>query len=457
MKVLLLNHNTKVTCKKDQIPIITPPINLAYLAQSLIDAGHEVEIMDAYLLGLSIPDIVKRIKIYSPNLIGISLYSTDIAHTYNLSKEIKQNLPNIKIVLGGPHPTVMPTEIMKEFECVDFIIRGEGEKSIVDLANSLEKEKSLRHIKNISYRTKKKVIHNPCFDSKRNLDEIPFPARYLLDLKKYYMVLTKKNPTDVILTSRGCSFNCAFCSKVIKHCKFRSPDNVIKELLEIKSLGAKTVEIYDDNFTTNKKRCIQILDLIKKENLNLDLRIRSRVDNINNEILTKLKKVGCYMISYGIESANQHTLNKIRKGITLEQAKVACKKTNKIGIPILAYFIFGFPGETPKTINDTINLAIKLKPVFANFAILKPFPKTEIYNQAKKEGTLIGDYSIKNEDLPWVRLPWLKRKEDLYPYIDIAHKKFYHRTGYFFNKNVYKLVDLKIIKYALNNLKFRYP
>lgn len=454
MRILFINPNNKKDINVIEDPLIVPPINLMYLAEILNREGHYSEIIDAYINELKVSEVLKFISKFEPDCIGIPVYSQSLDVIFKLTNAIKNKFSQMVIFAGGPHAAVLPDKTFEQFPSIDIIVRGEGEIIIKNLINAIEKNKSLKDIKGISFRdtkNNKRIIHNKDEKIILDLDSIPIPSRNLVDYSKYYSKLSKSNYSDVIITSRGCPFRCTFCDKQSKASRIyreRSPENVMEELRIIAERKMKAVEIFDDLFTFNQKRCIKILKMIKKERLDFEFRIRTRVNAIGDELLYHLKKGGCSTASYGVESGNQKILDLNKKGITIKMVEQAFKKTKKVSINILGFFMIALPGDTPDTINQTIRFAKKLDPHYAAFAKLIPLPGTEVYINAKKNGTLVGDFGP-GKQTPWVKLPWTKTELDINKYVKKAYRSFYFRPNY-----IYKLFVKNLKEKNWNQLSY---
>lgn len=453
MKILLIAPNSRRDSCISELPLVTPPLNLMYLAEVINREGCYARILDAYVLNISNLDITGSVNKFRPDAILIPLYSKDLLIVYNLTFELKKQNPNIIIILGGHHASNMPDAVLTEFSQVDYILRGEAEQSIVNLLRLINKGgKDLSKIRGLSYRKGRKHVHNKDQSPIANLDDIPIPSRDLIVRKKYYSKLSKENPLGMIITSRGCPFSCSFCSKIYNSYRARSPENIVTELQEILNDGAKSIEIYDDSFTLNKKRCFKIINLIKKEKMDFECRVRTRADCVDVELLRKLKSINCTTISYGVESGNQNVLALNNKKLKTNQIKKAFSITHKMKINTLGFFLIGFPQDTPRTIEDTIDFAKKLNPKYATFTVIRPFPGTKIYMEAKKNCTLMGDWSI-NQSTPWVKLSWTKSVKDLDMYVYKAYHKFYYRPKFVlhFFKNTIENRNWTQLYYALKH------
>jgi radical SAM superfamily enzyme YgiQ (UPF0313 family) len=267
--------------------------------------------------------------------------------------------------------------------------------------------------------------------------------------------MSKTNKVDVIITARGCPYKCTFCAKLTKDFRsyrVRSIQNVIEEMQLIQDNGINGLEIYDEIFTLQKKRVIEFTSALKKEKLDFEYRIRTRVTNIDNEILNNLNKAGCSTVSYGVESGNQKILDNIRKETSIPLVEDAFRKTEKNNMNNLGFFMIGNKGDTPDTIRQTINFAKKLNPLFATFGVLHPYPATIDYVEAKNNMTLQGEYAP-FKPLPWIKLPWIKDIKELYEFSDIAYEEYYRRPKYIskFLKSTITQGNWNLMNYSLKN------
>ena len=442
------------------LQVCNPPLGLLYLSSSLLKQGYQVKIIDANAFGLTNSQVSQEAASYSPHLIGIPVLSETTHQAYELVKDLKRVCPFARFVLGGQGVTAQPREILEEFEDADFVLKGECEKTIIDLCQVLENNGTLEEIQGLCYRKNGEIIcddSTPCFE---NLNDLELPAKILLQeaylKKRYYNVLVKERPLDALITSRGCPYLCKFCHNVDHTYRTVSAERVMDEIYEIFSRGIRYIRIADDNFTLDRDRAMRIFSLIEKEKLNINIELKSRVTSVDKELIEKAKKVGVCQIIYGCESGVQDILDRMQKGITLENIVNACRLAKEAGIRHHTGWLFGFPGETPETINKTVDFIIRLRPTSANFTILKPYPKTAVYEQAKAEDTLIGDWDAKNPYVPWVKLPWTKSRSELEEYIKRARLKLYFRKYYIYNFStiIFKDLNTTMAKYALQEVAY---
>jgi len=391
MRILLVQPNYRkiyAYAQKKEITPIFPPLGLAYIAAVLKKNGIEVKILEANAHNLDNTQIESCIKEYSPDFVGITSTTSLIEEAHQIALLCPKK---IKVIIGGIHASSMPQETLEKFERFDYLIRGEGEFTMLELVQ----KKVISKIKGLSYKKGGKIIHNPERELNDNLDELPFPARELLPMNKYFSAGAKQNPSDYILSSRGCPYQCIFCADHLVHGKkfrFRSPESIIQEVEEIYKRGARDWDFVDDNFTLLNERVEKFCDLMIQKGLNKHMSWRCsngiRVDRITPELLKKMKEAGCYMVSLGIESGNEEILNNMKKSINLEKVRQAVKWCRKAKIETRGLFMFGNLGENKKTMRDTINFAKSLDLDTATFHITIPFPNTEYWKIIKKEGEI---------------------------------------------------------------------
>ncbi|MGZ7043134.1 MAG: B12-binding domain-containing radical SAM protein [Methanobacterium sp.] len=376
---------------KEGLGIKIPPLNLMYLASSLEKDSFSVKIIDDDLYQLGHEKIASLVSKIDPLVVGITANTATIKIALNYIKEAKSLLPNILTVIGGPHPTFMPVETLKEEDSLDTVVMGEGEETIVDVVTNFEKNglNYLSEVRGISYRDNDKIRQNLPRPLIKNLDEIPFPARHLIPFKEYK---TSKNQAGGIITSRGCVFSCNYCSSSLimgKKYRSRSPGNVVDELEELtEKYNIREIAFLDDIFMLNKRRARAIAEEIHDRNIDLSFVTSSRVDTVERDLLKCLKDVGMSTLYCGVESGSQRVLDLMGKGITLKHAEDAIKAAKDVDVDVMGSFILGYPGETSEEMDQTIDFAIKLDPDYSQFSILTPFPGTPLYYELKEKGLL---------------------------------------------------------------------
>jgi len=432
MKILLVNPS-KADIYGAALSYYFPPFSLGYIGAVLDKAGHQVKIIDIDADRISKERFLKIIK-GNYELVGFTATTPTFKEAEKLCRLVKEDT-NAVTVLGGIHATIAPHECLQH-EHIDFLVRGEGEVTILDLINAIQDKKDYQGVKGISYMKEGRVVHAPDRELIRDLDEIPFPARHLFNQQKYNYPDALLTPILPIITSRGCPHDCSYCcTKLLfsRKVRFRSPKNVVDEIEQlIEKYRAKEIHIIDDNYTCNRKRVFEIRDELKKRRIRLKFAFPNclRADQVDKEILKCLKDMGVYQVGFAVESGNQDVLNNAKRGLTLEQIEKAYSLAKEIGLETLGNFIFGLPGETEETIKDTIKFTKELNPDIAKFHILKPFPGTEVFYQLRREGLMTEfDYSKYGINTrPVHRLPGL-REDDLIKGQKRAYREFYLRPS----------------------------
>ncbi|MGB2696973.1 MAG: radical SAM protein [Candidatus Zixiibacteriota bacterium] len=359
------------------------PLGLGYVAAVLKGAGYGVKVID-----LNVERINYRTYPYQKyDLVGISVDTTRYPISLEIAEAAKKK--GIKVVMGGPHVTFFDLETLLT-QNVDYVVRGEGEYIMLELVKHLNNGKSLDEIKGITYRSGDQIIRNPAAPLVQNLDNIPFPARELLPMDRYTNILYGRYSSSM-MTSRGCPFNCEFCScSAFSGMKWRtrSLDNILKEIdLLYNKYGYRAISFLDDNFTLNPKRVIELCETIIKKSWDLFWYAFSRVDTIvkNERMIQLMKKAGLSQVFVGFESGSQEVLDKMGKNVSVEKAYTAMEILKKHGVRVWGSFIIGALNETRQMIKETIKFAKKLNPQLSQFSILTPYPGTRLYEKVKDQ------------------------------------------------------------------------
>tara|TARA_B100000315_G_scaffold8245_1_gene8156 strand:- start:9582 stop:10997 length:1416 start_codon:yes stop_codon:yes gene_type:complete len=443
MKVLLINPPRENEIIGNNPSIIeeergnNPPLGLLYIAAYLEKyTNHNIKIIDSQVEKLDYISLELRIGSIKPEIVGITAMTMtmiDVIKTVDIVKRIDCN---IKVVLGGPHVHLFPEETIC-LKGIDYLVLGEGEQTFKELIDNMGDEQKLRNMPGIVFKNNHKIINAGIRPLIKNIDEIPFPARHMVSYKNYTSLLSKGNIVTTVFTSRGCPYSCTFCDRphLGRLFRARSPENVVDELEECVRMGIYDFLFYDDTFSVNKKRVIDICNEIIKRKLDIAWDVRTRVDNVNEEILKLMKKAGCNGIHYGIEAGSEKILKVLDKGITIEKAESVFELTRKYRIPILAYFMIGNPTETIDNINTTFKVMKMLKPDYVHLTILTPFPGTKIYFDGLKSGIIKRDYwreFAKNPSPDFIPPHWdeIFNKNELNDLLIKGYKSFYLRPLY---------------------------
>ncbi len=361
--------------------VAVPPLGLLYLGQILNEHGYSVKVYDQTVTGVSNIELLKLIKKLNPKIVGFSVLIDNLLTTIDLHKKLKNWNPNLITIAGNYFATFFPEQLMRTVN-FDFCIRGEGEYVLLNLINFLSKNnKNLNEIKGLTYRKNNTIKSTPIPEKIKNLDELPVPNRKLIDFN--YRL---QNKSTSLLSSRGCPFNCRFCSFSAimgKVWRPRSVNNVIEELQLLKEQGYKDILFVDDNFTLNQKRIFQLCAEIKRNKLDdLNYSGDCRIDNVSLNLMRALVSINCKKVTFGIESGNQRILNYYQKGITIKQIKQAVETAKKARMDIIyGSFILGAPGETINECINTIKFANALDLSFIVIQILETLPISSIYQE----------------------------------------------------------------------------
>ena len=407
--------------------------------------------------------IVDYLAKYKPAMIGFSSLKSTFHGAVITAEKIKELHPEIPIILGGQHATIMKEKILEENKCFDVLVCGEGELTTQEIVN-LNKEgklipEYLKGVKGIIFRNNEKIIATQLRPPIENIDLLPYPARHLLPMQKYIPLPNqyKRKPVVHMLMIRGCPYNCSYCSASAvlgKKIRYPSPENAIEEIRHvIEKYGAKEISFWDDMITVNKNWLNKFCNLIIQNKLDIVWSCYARVDSVDPDLLKKMKEAGCWNIFYGIEAGDQQLLDNINKGITLEQSRNAVKWTKEAGIEVRGSFMLCLPGETPELARKTIAFAIELDPDYAQFSLTTPYPGTKLYEEAGNYGKLTTDFKDYHG---WsaVFIPYgYKDKEEVNRIYKEAFRRFYMRPKYILSR-ISKIRSLTDIKRHFNGLRF---
>lgn len=421
-------RNTNLS-KFGLIPGVTHPLGLSYISSSLKKSGHEVNIIDGAFE--SEYSLLRKIIKIGPDLIGIQVSTPLWQRTKKFSRQVKNRI-DTKIAVGGPHITCAGVETIEEEKSVDFGIEGDGELVLSNLCNELEGSKKTFETAGLGWKNNGQLIKNePIPNFVENLDELSFPDRTSINLDKYCPSIGfyRKRPSTNMVTTRGCRMSCEFCHARNLPLRQRSIDNVIEELEELDKMGIEDIIIYDQDFGQDKKRAKKICRKIIDRNFDFYMGGNLRIDSFDEELVRLMKEAGFWRIFYGIESGVQKNLDTLRKGIKLDDIRRVVQKTDNLGIHVFGSFILGIPDETFDEGLKTIEFAKELPLTFAKFLAYSPWPRTEVWKNSEKFGTL--DKSSKNLGMNLINfVPKTMEKDELTTLLKKAYKEFYLRPTY---------------------------
>ena len=427
-----LKRNWSTLVAQDRHVGIMPPLSLAYVAAVAEKFGHRVVIIDAVAERLSLEGVVQKIQEFSPDILGFTLTTYGFHQTLTWINKIKEKV-NLPVVVGGWHLYLYPRETMHH-GAIDYAVIGEAENILPGLLNVLESKNSLREVKGIAFRENGEVIITPQAATTEDLDSVPFPARHLLMNNLYQNILSRAKNFTVMLSARGCPYDCIFCDLNTKKFRMRSATNFADEIeLNYKEFKIREFDIYDSSFTIDKQRVIKICDEILKRGLKVSWTARSRIDNVDKNLLEVMAKAGCNTLMYGIESVDPNILSTLKKHTKPDMVKEIIHYTKCCGIKTLGFFMIGSPGETRATAMKTIRFSQELDLDYVQFTKLTPFPNTKIYKMLMDAG--LGDYWREFTLDPTVEkeLPLLNTKlspKEAMQLVKKAYLYFYFRPSY---------------------------
>src|SRR4030042_3171219 len=419
MKVLLINP-PQIFYPGSDAPAGNLPLGLMYIAAMLDKAGHNVEILDAFMtyssflkvgdtleVGMPYGRIREEIRRRKPDIVGIANpFTCQAENAVRVANIVKEVDSSILTVVGGPHVTVVPTEFLKDAKNVDIAVIGEGEYTMLDIASFFEGHKDISKVQGIAYRKDDTIMLNSPRPFIKNLDELPYPAYHLVDMEQYL------NPKNIeyrsfkdraisMITSRGCPFNCCFCSVNLhmgKMFRAHSANYVINHIKHVvNKYRVKPIFFEATTLTFDLKRFEAICDKIIEKNIKFNWETPNgiRADYLTLSLLQKMKKSGCRSVFFGIESGDQYILdNVVGKSLKLTDVIKVAKMCKDIGLKTGAFYIIGFPGEKKENRLRTVELALRLKRDFdvgMHLFFATPSYGTRLYEECKRQGYIKGE------------------------------------------------------------------
>jgi anaerobic magnesium-protoporphyrin IX monomethyl ester cyclase len=418
-----------------------PPIGMLYIAGYLEKyLNVSVKVLDAYTDRMTHLQVKEFIEKEKPDIVGIYFSTYYLYDALLVAEHAKKCSKDITVVAGGPHIMLYPKETIL-LPTIDYVIQGEAEASFCELVRYIDaKDRSkIDMIPNLlSKESSAEKILTPVRNE--NLDALPYPARHLLDYRKYRSILTKKNPMTTVITSRGCPFKCYFCSNIEsgKRVRYRTPKNVVDELQYLKTTyGLSDYLFFDELFTSDKKRTIEICEEILKRKLRIRWHCRSRIDVLDEQMIKIMQKAGCRLIQFGIETGTDRVQKLINKNINLEKARETIKMIYNNGIYTYADFIFGLPTETDEETKATLSYAESLKLDYVAFGSFHPIPGSVFYERFVNEHVMedfwkefILNPKVPIRDYTYTRIDRAKHEK----IVAEAYHHFYFRAPFMINK-----------------------
>lgn len=451
------------------------PLSLAYIAAVLREDGNEIRLIDCIAEKMGVKELTKTVRDFLPDLVVINTAFPSIKGDMEVVAKIKEAPPSAKIAAIGLYPTLFENKFLEEFSAPDFAVIGEPEWVIKDLVKALEAGKKLDEVNGLIWRkspqppllrgeekegSEREIAINKSQEmEKNNLDELPFPARDLLNNEAYRLPTDGKKFT-LLSVGRGCPFSCSYCvanTYYGKKFRKRKAQSVVDEIEEcLKKYDIKSFLFWGESFTLDSLYGEAICDEIIKRGLKITWSTTSRVDTLNEKLLKKMKQAGCILLGLGIESTSQEVLDKARKGINLEKIKKAIKMVKEAGISSMGHFVFGLPGDTEKSAKETINFARTSGVDYAQFYCAIPYPKTELGRVAAENNWIeTKDYSQFDLTKSVMRNEILSSRQ-IKKFRDKAYRKFYFRFK-IVRQTIKEVSSLRSFLEILNFMKWIKP
>lgn len=423
-----------------------PPLNLMYLASALQRGGHEVRILDLYAEGLSEGEFLARALEFGPALAGFATYTASFDMAAAGAELLKKNLPGLKTVAGGIHASYLPAACLKG-GAFDFAVVGEGETTLLELADGLAGKKDLSGVAGLVFLKDGKPFATAPRALIEDLDALPRPAYELVDLSKYYLGITRAAgtaPAASVLTMRGCPYKCTFCSHHYGYggrIRKRAPADVVAEMKTLYDRhGVREFQFEDPSFTCDPAHVKEICRLILEAGLKISWNCNVRANTASDELFAAMAAAGCRRALLGVESGSQQMLDRMKKGITLDGVRQTVALAKKHRMRVNAAFILGTPGETLETARQTNAFARELDPDYVMFSVYIPSPGGELFEDLAAEGRLDldkvygADYiTVYSEREPMVEMSAVPAAR-LLALMEQYTRGFYLRPSYIFKR-----------------------
>ena len=456
---------------KPHVTLVNPPtpsgavghlpfalLGLGYLAAVLEKNQYQVDVIDCQVLKLSFDEFRNELSKRKPDVVGMTATTLTYRSALQIARIAKEVHPNCITALGGPHVTFWDEKALQECPQLDVVVRREGENTMLELVQRIEKGKDYTDVVGTTCRKNGKFVHNSDRPYIEDLDSLPFPARHLWPMEK----LRETEDILYLATSRGCVYWCEFCTTVRMHgrkYRIRTPKNVVDELEFLhKTYNVSNFTFCDDAFTVDQTRTEELCRDILSRGLKIKWNCGTRVDMLTKELLVKMKEAGCISVWFGVESGSQQVLDAMKKGISPELTTKVFGWVREVGLKPVPNVILGFPGETKKSAWETIKFIEKISPDDVGFYnVATPFPGTPMYDLVVEKGWLrVADFDRYDTTTPIFETPWLSMKE-LGKLRESAFHHYYLRRAYLFDKKRrFKLsTALAVAMHLLANIKLK--
>ena len=412
-----------------------PPLGLLYLESYLHQSYDcDIKILDCIVSEIGYKEIRRYISEEKPDIVGITSFTSVMYDLLKVASIIKEVSPETKVIVGGAHATIYPIETAS-LPNIDAVAIGDGEVTFAELVRKIALNTSIDGIKGIAFKINGNVVMTGNREYNKDLDSLPFPDRTKVPYQKYTCSIGREKVMTTVMSSRGCPFRCTFCNSPEKSYRVRSPQNIILELEKINKLGIKEVFFFDDLFNINKKRVLEICTLIKEKRLQLRWSFRGRINGIDEELVKALKESGCERIQFGIETGSDEEMKLLRKKLTTSEVRRVVSICSDLGITTTGSFMIGLPGDTIDKIKNRFRFAEGLGLDYVQYAVLIPYPYTEVYKEGIRRGFFGTDvwleYAKKPQPdfIPPIWEEFVKRDE-LYRLLNKGFRSFYFRPKF---------------------------
>lgn len=401
MHVLLINPPARHLIRESLPAVVEddtgvfPPLGLLYVAAAARAVpGCRVTVVDAQAEGLDQRGLARVVAADPPVVVGIQAMTFTLIDAIETARTVRRTVPGAVIVFGGPHPTLFPVETAA-LPQVDLVVRGEGEAPFARILEAVRGGRPAAGVDGVVTAGGPPAGGLPPLAYVADLDRLPPPARDLVDPGRYHSPLSGPGRVTTMMSSRGCPGRCVFCDRpqMGKRFRKRSAASVVAEMTDcVRRHGTREIKFYDDTFTIDRRRVLEICRRLAAARLDVAWEIRARVDTMTDETIAALARSGCFRIHYGVESGSPRIQRRIGKDLDLDRVRRVFAATRRAGIETLGYFMIGLPDETPRELAMTLRLLDELPMDYAHIAVFTPYPGTAIYRQALAEGVYETDY-----------------------------------------------------------------
>lgn len=441
MKVLLINpppvrgvnviREGRCMQRTEAWTTVWSPVSLATIAAVLRDAGFEMRLHDGSVEKADCDEVIGDITSWGPDLVVVNTATTAIEQDLEFVDMVAAAIPGVRMMVMGVHPSYFPDECFEKSSELEIAVRGEPEYSIRDAAQAVREGSPLSGVPGISFRSDDgSVKHNEERPFIEDLDELPFPAWDLVNTDLYLMPFSGR-PYLLVASARGCPYPCTFCASKVYYgarVRKRSPARVVDELAWIvERFGISDFLFWTESFTNDQEYAIATAREMIARQMNINWVCNSRVDTVSPRFLRTIKKAGCWMIGFGIESGNQGVLDRAKKKTSIADAVRSVRMAHEVGLEVTGHCILGLPGETEETLQQTIDFAKFLRLDFAQFYCAVPFPGSELYDLCKENGWLDEtDWAYFEQNTSIITTPSLSAQQVMAAR-DRAYRSFYRQ------------------------------